>query len=171
MKINAVRLFLLILVLFLYTVSPSLADKITYTHNIDPDEPTVGETVHDYVDSSWADGNNKNGYMVFKYSKTNIPGTVWTDYVDYSGGDFEEEVFDYFSTFEYATEGTWYIYYEEFDNRPGVGESIGGGTGSDKVSFTAITAPEFSSYSFIIILLSFTYFIFRKKLYNTITCK
>lgn len=159
MKINAVRLFLLILGLFLlFFTGPSLAE-ITYNIDIDPANPSVNSYVTANAYSSWACDENSPSSMRFDWTQGNRNQPDFTQYVDYvSGNDYA-----YSSHYFITKSGTWDIYYEEFDGQLGNGDSVGGGGQQDKVSFQ-VALPEFSSYIFVIISLLSIYFILRKKL-------
>jgi len=158
-KIIASRLFLIILVISCLS-GPSFAE-VTYTHHITPFAPIYsGDYVTDSVASSWASETNNYGSMKFEWSQKQRAQASFSECVGYDLiGNYEYE-----SSYPVMEAGTWKIFYTEFDSIYGNGDIIGGGEPQDYVTFTALEAPEFSSFTYVTMLLFCTYFILRKKL-------
>ncbi|MCK4676549.1 MAG: hypothetical protein KAT48_00330 [Bacteroidales bacterium] len=163
MKINAVRLFLLILGLFLlFFTGPSLAE-IEYTFVINPASPSMGQVVNIYADSSWACADNNSGSMKFNWLQ-DFGGDSYSQTVNYfSNLTYNGTEYDYFSYYRVRNEGDWYIYYQEHELDYGSGDIIGGGTPLDYETISVVL-PEFSSYIFVLISFISIYFILRKKI-------
>ena len=126
-----------------------------YDHRISPTPPvTINEFAKDYVNTSWASETNDGGNMTFKWKTDNkIKCSTTSEYVFGLRGS------DYYSGCLVDKSGMWRIYYTEYDED----DKLIGGGGNNYYPFSVIDAPDFSSYSFALISLIFTYIILRKK--------